>query len=151
MFTFGLHQRIKTWDIPDLFSFFYTVYILQLIVNSIANDWNWTTDLWFRNQPLYQLRHRLLGNFQKERLIQTSLVIYPSEPSSAWLASSTPKIWVRIPLNSIVCLYKCYLVKTKIGKKSCGLDDFYPKRQKRKRPGSAEFEASFLPLLLFLF
>ena len=43
--------------IPDFYFLFNFVFLIQQILNNIADDWIRTVDLWRRNQPLYQLCH----------------------------------------------------------------------------------------------
>ena len=47
---------LKKWAIHGL-PFFIIVFSKQMLHKKFADDWNWTTDLWCRKRPLYQLSH----------------------------------------------------------------------------------------------
>ena len=50
-------EKFFKWAIPCL-CFFIFVFSKQLVLHvNFADGWIWTTDRWWRKQPLYQLRH----------------------------------------------------------------------------------------------
>ena len=70
---------LKKWAIHGL-PFFIIVFSKQMLHKKFADDWNWTTDLWCKKRPLYQLSHNhcpktvlLRTNFWTNFLSQDSL------------------------------------------------------------------------------
>jgi len=77
-----------SWPLFSLFSSLQYRFLMQLIVNNIANDWIRTSDLWSRKQPLYQLCHTtapinsaLLGTTSLFRRSSFADIFWPLLPS----------------------------------------------------------------------